>query len=44
MEMGTLAAGVDVGFVDAGGLCRRERLVSCWDVRFEGAAPVRRFR
>jgi hypothetical protein len=40
----SLAAGVEVGFTDAGGVRRRERLASCWDVRFEDAAPVRPFR
>ncbi len=39
-----LAAGVEVEFTDAGGMRRRERLVSCWDVRFEDAAPIRLFR
>ena len=37
-----LAAVVEVGFAGAGGARRRERLASCWDVRFE-VAPVRSF-
>lgn len=38
-----LAAVVEVGFAGADGARRRERLASCWDVRFE-VAPVRSFR
>lgn len=30
-------------FADASGSCRRERLASCWDVRFEDAVAVRSF-
>jgi hypothetical protein len=43
-EPAALAAGVEVEFTDADGMCRREQLASCWDVRFEDAAPVRLFR
>ncbi len=43
-DSASLAAGVEVEFTDAGGMRRRERLGSCWDVRFEEAAPVRPFR
>ncbi|HEY5987806.1 MAG TPA: TnsA-like heteromeric transposase endonuclease subunit, partial [Streptosporangiaceae bacterium] len=39
-----LAAVVEVGFAGADGARRRERLASCWDVRFEDVAPVRPFR
>lgn len=39
-----LAAGFGVEFADADGTHRRELLASCWDVRFEDAVPVRRFR
>lgn len=31
-------------FVDRDGVRRRELLSACWDVRFEGVAPVRSFR
>lgn len=33
-----------VEFAEADGARRRERLGSCWDVRFEGVAPARGFR
>lgn len=38
------AAEVEVEFTDACGIRHHERLASCWDVRFEDAAPVRPFR
>lgn len=42
-DKASLAAGLEVEFADAGGTRRREPLASCWDVRFEDAAPVRPF-
>jgi hypothetical protein len=37
------AADVEVEFIEADGTLRREPLSGCWNVAFEGVAPVRGF-
>jgi hypothetical protein len=44
VDSAALPAGVEVEFAGTSGTHRRERLASCWDARFEDAAPVRSFR
>jgi hypothetical protein len=37
-------SGVELGFIDGGGVQRQARLAACAEVRFEDGMPVRQFR